>query len=61
MPVFESKLDTKSEAYAKNRQEQLEKIDHLRMLEGRAAAASEKRGPRFEERGQLTPRDSLAQ
>ena len=61
MPVFESKLDTKSDAFAKNRDDQLEKIAHLRMLEARAEAASEKRRPRFEERGQLTPRDRLAQ
>ena len=61
MPVFETKLDKKSEAYAKNRADQLEKIAHLRMLEGRAETASEKRRARFEERGQLTPRDRLAQ
>ena len=51
MPVFESKLDVKSESYAKNRADQLEKIAHLRALEGRAEAASEKRRARFEERG----------
>ncbi len=61
MPVFETKLDVKSDAYAKNREDQLEKIEHLRMLEARAESASEKRRPRFEERGQLTPRDRLAQ
>ena len=52
MPVFESKLDAKSDAFAKNRDDQLKKIAHLRMLEERAEAASEKRRPRFEERGQ---------
>ena len=57
MPVFESKLDKKSQAFAKNHDDQLEKIAHLRMLEARTEAASEKRRPRFEERGQLTPRD----
>ena len=36
-------------------------IETLRSLEARAEAASEKRRPRFEERGQLTPRDRLAQ
>lgn len=61
MPVFESKLNVNSEAYAKNRADQLEKLAHLRMLEQRAEAASEKRRPRFEERNQLTPRDRLAQ
>jgi geranyl-CoA carboxylase beta subunit len=61
MPVFESKLNVNSEAFAKNRADQLEKLAHMRMLEARAEAVSEKRRPRFEERGQLTPRDRLAQ
>ena len=60
MAVFESKLDKKSDAYAKNRADQLEKLAHLRGLEQRAVDASERRRPRFEERGQLTPRDRLA-
>ena len=60
MAVFESKLDKKSDAYAKNRADQLEKLSHLRGLEQRAVDASERRRPRFEERGQLTPRDRLA-
>ncbi len=61
MPVFETKLNTNSESYAQNRADQLEQLAHLRMLEQRAEAASEKRRARFEERGQLTPRDRLAQ
>ena len=61
MPVFESKLNVNSEAFAKNKVDQLEKLAHMRMLEARAEAVSEKRRPRFEERGQLTPRDRLAQ
>ena len=36
MAVFESKLDKKSDAYAKNRADQLEKLAHLRGLEQRA-------------------------
>ncbi len=60
MAVFESKLDKKSDAYVKNRADQLEKLAHLRGLEQRAVDASERRRPRFEERGQLTPRDRLA-
>ena len=60
MAVFESKLDKKSDAYTKNRADQLEKLAHLRGLEQRAVEASERRRPRFEERGQLTPRDRLA-
>ena len=61
MPIFESRLNVKADAYAENRKNQLEKIAQLRALEQRAVAASEKRRPRFEERNQLTPRDRLAQ
>ncbi len=61
MPVFQSRLNIKSDAYTQNRDDQLGKITHLRALEARAVAASEKRRPRFEERNQLTPRDRLAQ
>lgn len=60
MPPFTSRLDVHSEAYQKNRADQLENIELLHSLQARAKAASEKRRPRFEERGQLTPRDRLA-
>ena len=36
-------------------------VARLREIENRAVVASEKRRPRFEERGQLTPRERLAQ
>ena len=61
MAVFDSKLDVRSEAYAKSYADQLEKLAQLRALEQRAVDASERRRARFEERGQLTPRDRLAQ
>ena len=35
-------------------------IDDLRALEARAVAASEKRRPVFEKRGQLTPHERLS-
>ena len=60
MPEFESRLNVNGPAYQQNREDQLEKIALLHELKDRAAAASEKRRPRFEERGQLTPRDRLA-
>ncbi len=60
MPVFQTKLNLSSEAYDKNRADQLVNIDLMRALQERTAAASEKRRPRFEERNQLTPRDRLA-
>lgn len=61
MPVFESKLNVNADVYQKNRADQLAKLKYLRTLELRAETASEKRRPRFVERGQLTPRDRLAQ
>ena len=60
MPVFNSKLNINSEGYAKNRREMLALIDTLQELNGRGAILSEKRKPRFEGRGQLTPRERLA-
>ncbi len=61
MPIFESKLNTASDAYAKNYADQMQALSHLRMLEARATNTSQKRKARFEERGQLTPRQRLAQ
>jgi len=60
MSVYESKLNINSESFAKNRQDQLKNIELLNTLRERTTAASEKRRARFEERGQLTPRDRLA-
>ncbi len=60
MTIFESRLNVNAPNYAQNRADQLAKIDHLYMLQDRARAKSEKRRARFEERGQLTPRDRLA-
>lgn len=59
MSVFRSQIDTSSEAFQTNRADMLALVDKLRRAEARAAALSEKRRPRFEERGQLTPRERL--
>ncbi len=59
MPVFHSRLNTTSEAFVANRSEMLALIGRLRGYEARATALSEKRRARFEERGQLTPRERL--
>ncbi|MEQ9517981.1 MAG: carboxyl transferase domain-containing protein [Parvibaculum sp.] len=55
-----SKINTGSESFAKNRKDMLSLIERLQILNARGAAISEKRKPRFEERGQLTPRERLA-
>ncbi len=60
MTTFKSRISPSSEAFKKNRADMLALIDKLRELNGRAPAASEKRKPRFEARGQLTPRARLA-
>ena len=60
MTVFNSKVNVNSETYARNRQEMLKHIQTLGELNSRGAMISEKRKPRFEARGQLTPRERLA-
>ncbi len=60
MAVFASKINTSSETYLKQRAEMLELVDKLNELNSRGRAISEKRKPRFDKRGQLTPRERLA-
>lgn len=60
MTVFKSRISTASEAFQQNRSAMLELIAKLDELNGRAALISEKRKPRFEARGQLTPRERLS-
>jgi geranyl-CoA carboxylase beta subunit len=61
MAVFQSSIDTQSESFELNRHEMLALVDELREIESRAETLSERRRPRFEQRGQLTPRERLAQ
>ena len=60
MTVFNSKVNVNSETYARNRKEMLKHIQTLGELNSRGAMISEKRKPRFEARGQLTPLERLA-
>ncbi|MBT6277904.1 MAG: acyl-CoA carboxylase subunit beta [Chromatiales bacterium] len=59
MAVFQTKL-AKGPQYAGQRDDMLSLVDELRALAARTTAASERRKPRFRERGQLTPRERLA-
>ena len=59
MSNYASKINTGSEAFAANRQEMLTLVDRYHEIKSRAEALSEKRRPRFDERGQLTPRERL--
>lgn len=58
--VFRSKIDPSSATFAKNRSDMLSLVERLQSLNARGAAISEARKPRFEARGQLTPRERLA-
>ncbi|MGK0266506.1 MAG: geranyl-CoA carboxylase beta subunit [Maricaulis sp.] len=60
MTKFRSRTDPARPDFAQNRADMLALIDRLETLNGRAAIASERRRERFEQRGQLTPRDRLA-
>ncbi len=60
MPVFDSRISTTSAGFQKNRADMLRLIDKLNELNARAPALSAKRKARFEERGQLLPRERLA-
>lgn len=57
---FTTAISTGSETYRKNRQDMLALIAEMHAIHARATTASEKRRVRFEERGQLTPRDRIA-
>lgn len=60
MPRFVSKISTVSDAFKTNRAEMLALTAKLEELNARAVLTSEKRKPRFDERGQLTPRERLS-
>ncbi|MDQ1346336.1 MAG: geranyl-CoA carboxylase beta subunit [Pseudomonadota bacterium] len=59
MPVFQTLLATRDEAFAGNREHMLALLDELGALQARTEAASAKSGPRFAKRGQLLPRQRL--
>lgn len=59
MPVFQSRISTSSEAFSQNRQDMLSLVADLREYEARAAARSDSRKARFDQRGQLTPRERV--
>ncbi|MDE3117057.1 MAG: acyl-CoA carboxylase subunit beta, partial [Pseudomonadota bacterium] len=60
MPLFASKISPSSDAFKTNRAEMLALIERLADINGRSLRESEKRKPRFEARGQLTPRERLS-
>ena len=60
MPVLVSRLDTRSAAFAANAQRMRERLAEVRALEQRVIAESESKRARFDERGQLLPRERVA-
>src|SRR6185295_4127713 len=61
MAVIQSKIDTKSEVFQANRRDMLALIENFRALEQRVRDTSNQKLPVFQKRGQLTPRQRLAQ
>jgi geranyl-CoA carboxylase beta subunit len=59
MPVFQSQLAARDEAFAGNREHMLALLGELDALQARTETASAKSGPRFARRGQLLPRERL--
>ena len=60
MPVIASKIDVHSDAFQTNREDMLAAIAQLRAVEDSVRGSEEKRRERFEQRGQLMPRERVA-
>lgn len=60
MNSYRSRIDVSSLDFVTNRNDMLALVEKVRSLEKRAEDLSERRRPRFEERGQLTPRERLS-
>ncbi len=60
MTAFTTKIKVASESFSRNRADMLALIERLETLNARGAIISEKRRPRFEARGQLSPRERIA-
>ncbi|MEL6347914.1 MAG: carboxyl transferase domain-containing protein [Myxococcota bacterium] len=61
MPPIESRLNLSDDAHRRNREEMIALVDEIRAIEARVRAHAEKRRSRFAARGQLTPRERVAQ
>jgi geranyl-CoA carboxylase beta subunit len=60
MPILQSSLDTRAEAFQQNRAQMLALVEGFRALEAQVRAHGEAARPKFEQRGQLTPRERVA-
>jgi geranyl-CoA carboxylase beta subunit len=59
MPVIESKIDSNSAEFKKNREDLLAKIAEFRAIEAKGRAEEESKRERFHSRGQLMPRERV--
>lgn len=60
MPILESSVDLRSEAFARERAAMLALLANVRELEARVRTHSESKAAKFSSRGQLLPRDRVA-
>ncbi len=60
MAVIETRIDSTSDGFAANRQAMLARIAEFRTLEQTVRDTSNSKKPRFEQRGQLLPRERVA-
>ncbi|WP_298830417.1 acyl-CoA carboxylase subunit beta [uncultured Piscinibacter sp.] len=60
MPVLHSRIDPASAAFAANAARMAQRLAEVQRLEGLVIAESESKRQRFEERGQLLPRERVA-
>jgi geranyl-CoA carboxylase beta subunit len=60
MPVIESHIDSKSEAFRKNQTDMLRLVEEFRALEGKVRDLSNAKREQFRKRGQLLPRERVA-
>jgi geranyl-CoA carboxylase beta subunit len=61
MPAIVSTLNTKSAAFAANAARMAERLAEVRALEGKVVAESASKREKFDQRGQLLPRERVAQ
>jgi geranyl-CoA carboxylase beta subunit len=60
MPTLPSQLNPKSAGFAANVQRMRERLDEVRALEAKVVAESESKRAKFDQRGQLLPRERVA-
>jgi geranyl-CoA carboxylase beta subunit len=60
MATLETQIDPRSDRYRKNREEMLQLVEEFRSFEARVRQNSERSRAKFEQRGQLLPRDRMA-